>query len=81
MKRINLLLILLLVVGYVWYSNTREHLTPGPPTLATLQADTQDLQNQINSLNTQFQQMQQQASQGANAAATARLQLQASKIS
>ena len=74
-------MIFLLVLGYVWYVGRREHLTPGPPTLASLQADGQDLQKQIDSLNTEFQQMKQQASQGANAAATARLQLSAAKTS
>ena len=81
MKRISLLLIFLLVLGYLWYTGRREHLTPGPPTLASLHADGQDLQKQIDSLNTEFQQMKQQASQGANAAATARLQLSAAKTS
>lgn len=81
MKRINLLLIFLFMLGYLWYTNKREHLTPGPPTLASLQADGKDLQKQIDSLNTEFQQMKQQASEGANAAATARLQLSAVKNS
>ncbi len=81
MKRISLLSIFLLVLGYLWYTGRREHLTPGPPTLASLQADGQDLQKQIDSLNSEFQQMKQQASQGANAAATARLQLSAAKTS
>lgn len=80
MKRVYLLGILALILGYLWYTQ-REHLTSGPPTLATLQSDTQDLQNQINTLNTQFQQMQQQASEGANAAAAARLQVSAVKNS
>jgi hypothetical protein len=81
MKRVYLLGILLIILGYLWYTGQREHLTPGPPTLASLQADTQDLQNQLNTLNTQFQQMQQQASEGANAAAAARLQVSAVKNS
>jgi len=59
----------------------REHLTSGPPTLATLQADTQDLQNQITQLNNTVTQMSQQAqAQGAQAAA-AKAQLAAAKSS
>jgi hypothetical protein len=81
MKRVYLLGILLSILVYLWYTGQREHLTSGPPTLATLQTDTQDLQSQITTLNTQFQKMQQQASQGANAAAAARLQVSAVKNS
>lgn len=75
MKRVYLLGGLLLLVAYLWYTGRREHLTPGPPTLATLQKDTQDLQSQIDSLNSQFQQMKAQAQQGADASASARAQM------
>ena len=81
MKRVSLLIGIIIVLVYLWYTGRREHLTPGPPSLNSLQLDTQDLQNQIDTLNTQFQQMQQQASQGANAAASARLQVAAVKNS
>jgi hypothetical protein len=75
MKRVYLLGGLLLLIAYLWYTGRREHLTPGPPTLATLQADTQDLQKQIDSLNSQFQKMSAQAKQGADASASARAQM------
>ena len=79
MKRVYLLAILLLLVGYLWYTSRREHLTPGPPTLATLQKDTHELDDKLKKLSSEFEQMKQQASEGANAAATARLQVSAVK--
>jgi hypothetical protein len=81
MKRVVLGLIIFGLIVYAWYSNTREHLTSGPPTLATLQKDTHELDEKIKKLNDEFQQMKQQASEGANAAATARLQVAAVKNS
>lgn len=66
---------------YLWYTSRREHLTPGPPTLATLQKDTHELDDKLKKLSTEFEQMKQQASEGANAAATARLQVSAVKNS
>lgn len=81
MKRVYLLGGLLLLVVYLWYTSRREHLTPGPPTLATLQKDTHELDDKLKKLSTEFEQMKQQASEGANAAATARLQVSAVKNS
>jgi len=81
MKRVYLLGGLLLLVAYLWYTSRREHLTPGPPTLASLQKDTQELDDKLTKLNTEFQKMKQQASEGANAAASAKLQLSAAKKS
>lgn len=81
MKRLYLLGALFLLVGYLWYTNRREHLTPGPPTLSSLQKDTQELDDKLKKLDSEFQQMKQQASAGANAAATAKLQLSAVKNS
>ena len=56
-------------------------MTPGPPTLATLQKDTHELDEKLKKLDSEFQQMKQQASEGANAAAAARLQVSAVKNS
>jgi hypothetical protein len=81
MKRATLLGILLLLVAYLWYTNRREHLTSGPPTLSSLQKDTQELDEKLKKLDDEFQKMKQQASEGANAAATARLQISAAKNS
>ena len=81
MKRVTLLLGLLILVGYLWYTNRREHMTSGPPTLATLQKDTKELDEKLKKLDAEFQQMKQQASEGANQAAAARLQISAMKNS
>ena len=81
MKRVMLLGILLLLVVTIWYTGRREHLTPGPPTLASLQKDNQELDERLKKLDSEFQQMKQQASEGANAAASARLQVAAVKNS
>lgn len=81
MKRIVLLLGIVALLAYSWYTNRREHLTPGPPTLASLQKDTKDLDGKLEKLNSEFQQMKQQASEGANQAAAARLQISAVKNS
>ena len=53
----------------------KEHLTPGPPTLLTLQSDTQDLDGRLTQLKADFDKMSQQAKQGADASATARAQM------
>jgi hypothetical protein len=67
-------------IGYVWYTN-REHMTSGPPTLASLQKDTHELDERLKKLDSEFQKMNKQASEGANAAAAARLQVSAVKNS
>lgn len=59
----------------------REHLTAGPPTLATLQADTQDLQTQITQLNNTVTQMTQQAQAQSSQAMAAKAQITAAKSS
>jgi hypothetical protein len=81
MKRVYLIGILLLLVGYLYYTNRKEHLTSGPPSLATLQKDTHELDEKLKKLSSEFEQMKQQASEGANAAAAARLQVSAVKNS
>jgi len=53
----------------------KEHLTPGPPTLLTLQTDTQDLDSRLTQLKSDFDKMSQQAKQGADASASARAQI------
>lgn len=59
----------------------REHLTSGPPSLATLQADTHDLQNQITQLSNTVTQMSQQAQAQSSQAMAAKAQLSAAKSS
>lgn len=80
MKRLTLLGILVVFIAYMWWTQ-REHMTSGPPSLATLQKDTKELDERLSKLNSEFQQMKQQASEGANAAAAARLQISAVKNS
>jgi hypothetical protein len=58
-----------------------EHLTPGPPTLLTLQTDTKDLDTRLTDLKTDFEKMKSQASAQAGNAAAARAQLSATKYS
>jgi len=58
-----------------------EHLTPGKPTLLTLQTDTQDIDTRLTSLQTDFDKFKAQAKQGADAAASARAQISATKYS
>ena len=79
MKRLVILFVLFALVGYLWY--TREHMTSGPPTLASLQKDTHELDERLKKLDSEFQKMNKQASEGANAAAAARLQVSAVKNS
>lgn len=64
---------LLLMVLYL-YENTREHLTPGPPTLLTLQTDTKDIDSRLTTLKAEFDKMSNQAKQGADAAAQSKAQ-------
>jgi len=78
MKHIFLLGMFLLLVAYGIY--TQEHMT-NPPTLFSLQKDTQGMQKQIDTLKKEFDTMKQQASQGASQAAAARAQLSATKNS
>ena len=59
----------------------QEHLTQGKPTLLTLQTDTKDLDTRLSSLQTDFDKFKSQAKQGADAAATARAQISATKYS
>jgi hypothetical protein len=58
-----------------------EHLTPGPPTLLTLQTDTKDLDTRLTDLKADFDKMKSQASSQAGNAASARAQLSATKYS
>lgn len=64
---------LLLMVLYL-YDRTREHLTPGPPTLLTLQTDTKDIDERLTKLKSEFDKMSAQAKQGADAAAQSKAQ-------
>ena len=59
----------------------KEHLTPGPPTLLTLQTDTKDIDNRLTELKTDFDKMKSQASAQAGNAAAARSQISAIKYS
>jgi hypothetical protein len=74
LRGIIVLLVVLVVLLYV-ILNTREHLTPGPPTLLTLQTDTQDLDSRLTELKTEFDKMSAQAKQGADAAAQSKAQM------
>jgi len=58
-----------------------EHLTPGPPTLLTLQTDTKDLDTRLTDLKADFDKMKSQASSQAGNAAAARAQISATKYS
>lgn len=51
-----------------------EHLTPGPPTLLTLQTDTKDIDERLTKLKAEFDKMSAQAKQGADAAAQSKAQ-------
>jgi len=59
----------------------KEHLTPGPPTLLTLQTDTRDIDTRLTDLKTDFDKMKSQASAQAGSAASARAQISATKYS
>lgn len=59
----------------------QEHLTQGPPTLLTLQNDTKELDTRMKILQKDFDNMSSQAKQGADAAASARAQISATKYS
>ena len=63
--------LLLLIVNLF---NSREHLTPGPPTLLTLQTDTKDIDARLTALKDEFDKMSAQAKQGADAAAQSKAQ-------
>jgi uncharacterized phage infection (PIP) family protein YhgE len=63
----------LLLILYT-LNKSREHLTPGPPTLLTLQTDTQDLDSRLTQLKSEFDKMSDQAKQGADAAAQSKAQ-------
>lgn len=83
-KYLILFAILVVFTGYVILNKNyiiREHLTAGPPTLATLQPDTQDLQDQITKINNNVNQMMEQAKSQAAQAEAAKAQLAAAKAS
>jgi len=75
LRGIIVLLLLMVVLLHLILNNTREHLTPGPPTLLTLQTDTQDLDSRLTELKTEFDKMSAQAKQGADAAAQSKAQM------
>ncbi len=81
MKRLYLATGFFLIVIYLLFTGTREHLTSGPPTLVSLQKDTQELDQKFTKLNDEFQTMKQQAEAGAKASSIARMQLNAQKKS
>jgi hypothetical protein len=74
-----------ILFGILYLLKTRkgviEHLTPGPPTLLTLQTDTKDLDTRLTDLKADFDKMKSQASAQAGNAAAARAQLSATKYS
>jgi len=75
--KLRSVIILLVLLGLLVYLivDTREHLTPGPPTLLTLQTDTKDLDGRITELKAEFDKMSAQAKQGADAAAQSKAQM------
>jgi hypothetical protein len=82
--RAGFVVILWILVVYVVLNKETivyEHLTSGPPTLLTLQKDTEDLQGQITTLNNTVAQMTQQAQAQSSQAAAAKAQLSAAKYS
>jgi hypothetical protein len=64
---------ILLLILHV-FNSSKEHLTPGPPTIFTLQTDTQDLDDRLTKLKAEFDKMSAQAKQGADAAAQSKAQ-------
>ena len=60
---------------------SKEHLTPGPPTLLSLQTDTVDIDSRLTDLKADFDKMKSQASAQAGNAAAARAQISATKYS
>ena len=69
------LLLICLCIGLAYsVFNTREHLTPGPPTLLTLQNDTKDLDSRVTDLKSEFDKVSAQAKAGADTAAAAKAQ-------
>ena len=73
MDRVMLFIGLLLLILYV-FSSSKEHLSPGPPTIFTLQTDTQDLDNRLTQLKSEFDKMSAKAKEGADAAAQSKAQ-------
>ena len=74
---IGFLVGLLFVLIYVLVNKDsiiQEHLTPGPPTLLTLQNDTKDLDSRLTKLKSEFDKMSSQAKAGADVAAQAKAQ-------
>lgn len=71
--RVMLIIGLLLLFIRLLNSN-KEHLTPGSPTLLTLQTDTKDIDGRLATLKAEFDKMSAQAKQGADAAAQSKAQ-------
>ena len=59
----------------------KEHLSPGPPTLLTLQSDTKDLDSRLTKLKSEFDDMSSKAKDGATVAAQAKAQASLLKTS
>ena len=79
-------LLLILVFGLLYMiankdSIIQEHLSNGPPTLFTLQSDTKELDKKLTTMKDEFDKMKQAGKEGADAAATARAQISATKFS
>ena len=75
LQSVFMLLMLMAVLVYLIVNKTQEHLTPGPPTLLTLQTDTKDLDGRLTQLKAEFDKMSAQAKQGADAAAQSKAQM------
>jgi len=77
LRQLIALVLLFGLLAYLFLDkySSKEHLTPGPPTLLTLQTDTQDLDTRLTSLKSDFDKMNAQAKQGADASASARAQM------
>jgi len=84
MKHKILLILFVLVIGYMIYNKDNliiEQLTNGPPSLASLQKDTQELKKELSELSKDIKDMKNQAAQGSAAANVARAQITAVKNS
>jgi hypothetical protein len=84
LRRLIALTLLFGLVAYLFFDSScalKEHLTAGPPSLVTLQADTVDLDKRVTSLKAEFDAMSAKAKEGADASAAARAQMDVLKSS
>jgi peptidoglycan hydrolase CwlO-like protein len=75
--RVTILVVLVVGLLYMLVNKDfviKEHLTPGTPTLSTLQNDTKELDKKLDKLKKEFDDMSSKAKEGADAAAQAKAQ-------